>query len=72
MRHAPPADLNADGHFSIDGSAVMYDFGRILKVGGAAGYDDITSNANSYVIGIRTSLRDVWASAPLPSRWRSG
>ncbi len=54
-----------DDEFSINGSAVMYDVGRILKVGGAAGYDGITSNSNSYVIelGADVTVRKVQSMA---------
>jgi len=45
-----PVGRRGDDEFSINGNAVMFDTGKVLKVGGAAGYDGIVSNANSYVI----------------------
>jgi len=45
-----PIGPRGDDQFSINGSAVMFDIGKVLKVGGAPGYDGVTSNANSYVI----------------------
>jgi galactose oxidase len=37
-----------DDEFSINGKAVMYDVGHILKTGGAAAYDSGPANANTY------------------------
>ncbi|WP_185783612.1 galactose oxidase-like domain-containing protein, partial [Croceivirga lutea] len=43
---------NSDG-FSMKGTTVMFDVGKILKVGGAESYDDgDVANENSYVIDI--------------------
>jgi hypothetical protein len=39
-----------DDEFSINGNAVMYDIGKILKVGGAPGYEGVPANANAYII----------------------
>ncbi len=51
-----PAGRRGDDEFSINGSVVMYDVGRMLKVGGAPGYDGIKANGNAYVIELGTSL----------------
>ncbi len=45
----------ADDVFSINGSAVMFERGKLLKVGGAAGYDGFDANANSFVIDINAA-----------------
>ncbi len=45
-----------DDEFSINGNVTMYDVGRILKNGGAAGYEDLFANANSYVIDINAGV----------------
>ncbi|HEX6239327.1 MAG TPA: discoidin domain-containing protein, partial [Polyangiales bacterium] len=50
------AGRRGDDEFSINGSAVMYDIGKILKTGGAPGYDGPTSNANSYVIDVNNGV----------------
>ena len=44
------AGVRGDDAFSINGIAVMYDAGKILKSGGASGYEGFAANANSYVI----------------------
>jgi YVTN family beta-propeller protein len=60
-----PAGRRGDDEFSINGNAVMFDIGRVLKVGGAAGYEGIPSNANSYVIelGATATVRKVQSMA---------
>src|SRR5262249_42945733 len=49
----------ADDEFSINGNAILYDTGRILKVGGGPGYDSVNANSNSYVIelGAKVEVR---------------
>jgi galactose oxidase len=42
-----------DDAFAINGNAVVYDTGKILKVGGAAAYDNGTATDSAYVIDIR-------------------
>lgn len=51
-----PLGPRGDDEFSINGNAVMYDKGKVLKVGGAAGYDGITSNGNAYVMELGTEV----------------
>ncbi|HWO09269.1 MAG TPA: galactose oxidase-like domain-containing protein, partial [Polyangiaceae bacterium] len=45
-----------DDEFSINGAAVMFDTGKILKTGGAPGYEGIQANSNSYVIELGTEV----------------
>jgi large repetitive protein len=45
-----------DDTFSVNGNAVMYDVGKILKVGGAAGYEGVVANANAYVIDVGATV----------------
>jgi large repetitive protein len=47
-----PAGPRGDDEFSVNGNAVLYDIGKVLKVGGAPAYEDANANANSYVIDI--------------------
>ena len=48
QRHASlPAGTRGDDELQLNGNAVMYDIGKILKVGGAPGYEGIDANANS-------------------------
>jgi YVTN family beta-propeller protein len=44
------AGVRGDDTFSVNGTAVMYDTGKILKLGGAAGYEGFDANANAFVI----------------------
>ncbi len=47
-----PAGPRGDDQFSINGNAVMYDIGKILKTGGGPAYEGTNANANAYVIDI--------------------
>ncbi|MEA2699034.1 MAG: large repetitive protein, partial [Myxococcales bacterium] len=53
-----------DDQFSINGAAVMYDAGKLLKIGGASGYEHTPANTNAYLIdvGAGVSVRKI---APL-------
>jgi PKD repeat protein len=51
-----PAGRRGDDQFSINGNAVMFDTGKLLKVGGAPGYEGIVANANSYVIELGAAV----------------
>lgn len=51
-----PAGRRGDDEYSINGNAVMYDSGKILKVGGAPGYASVNANANSYLIDISAGV----------------
>lgn len=46
----------ADDAFSISGGVVMFDTGKILKAGGAPGYDGFAASAASYVIEVGTDV----------------
>jgi YVTN family beta-propeller protein len=50
------AGPRGDDEFSVSGTAVMYEQGRILKIGGGPGYDSVNANANSYVIDINAGV----------------
>jgi hypothetical protein len=52
------AGNRADDNYSINGQAVMYDIGKILKTGGAPGYQDAYATANTYVIDINSAIAD--------------
>ncbi len=45
---------NDDG-YSMNGNAVMYDIGKILKTGGAPAYEDANSTSSAYVIDVNSS-----------------
>jgi len=53
---ATPAGLRADDPYSINGVAVMYAPGKILKAGGAQTYTDADAAASAYVIDITAGL----------------
>ncbi len=61
------AARRGDDEFSVSGNAVMFDTGRILKVGGGPGYDAVNANANSYVIDINAGV-SVRKIAPMAYR----
>ena len=61
------AARRGDDEFSVSGNAVMFDTGRILKVGGGPGYDAVNANANSYVIDINAGV-SVRKLAPMAYR----
>lgn len=50
------AARRGDDEFSVSGNTVMFEAGRILKVGGGPGYDSVNANANSYVIDINAGV----------------
>ena len=52
-----PAGTRGDDGDSMSGSAVMYDTGKILKVGGSPAYQDVDATANSYVIDIQAGVK---------------
>jgi galactose oxidase len=61
-----PAGLRGDDGDAMNGTAVMYDAGRILTVGGAPNYQSINATANAYVVSINgsaVSTRKVGAMA---------
>ncbi len=51
-----PAGVRGDDTFSVNGTAVMYDAGKILKLGGAAGYEGFDANASAFVIDTNGGL----------------
>jgi large repetitive protein len=56
-----PIGARGDDAYSMGGNAVMYDIGKILKVGGAPGYEDLPATSASHVIDINgeVSVRTV-------------
>ncbi len=46
------AGPRGDDVFSINGTAALYDIGKVLKAGGAPSYDSIDAHASAYVIDI--------------------
>ena len=53
------AGLRGDDAYSINGQAVMYDVGKILKTGGAPAYQAAAATANTYVIDISKAVADL-------------
>jgi len=47
-----PAGTRADDGDAMNGTAVMYDAGKILTVGGAASYENVNATANAYALSI--------------------
>lgn len=48
------AGNRADDVYSMNGNAVMYDIGKILKTGGAPAYENVDASAASYVIDLNS------------------
>jgi len=65
------AGTRADDAYSINGQAVMYDVGKIMKTGGAPAYQNMAATAKTYVIDINDAVADlnnpvvVRATAPM-------
>src|SRR5712692_1872594 len=52
------AGTRGDDAYSMNGKAVMYDIGKILKTGGAPAYQDAWATAATYAIDINAALAD--------------
>jgi cytochrome c peroxidase len=50
------AGNRGDDVFSQNGTAVMYDIGKILKAGGAPAYDNASATAGSYIIDVTNGV----------------
>lgn len=50
-----PAGNRADDADAMNGTAVMYDAGKILTVGGAPSYENVNATANAYALSISGS-----------------
>jgi hypothetical protein len=59
------AGTRSDDVYSMNGNAVMYDIGKILKTGGAPAYENVVSRSASYVINIGTGTATVKKIAPM-------
>lgn len=62
-----PVGPRGDDGFSVNGNIVMYDVGKLLKTGGAPGYEDFDATANAYLIDINAGV-DVRKIAPMAYR----
>ncbi|MFN0040229.1 MAG: PA14 domain-containing protein [Burkholderiales bacterium] len=60
-----PMGLRGDDQFSVSGTAVMYDIGKVLKIGGTPGYEGFDANANAYVIDMGAGGVAVRKLAPM-------
>jgi large repetitive protein len=60
-----PMGTRGDDLFSVSGTAVMYDIGKVLKVGGSSLYEGADANANAYVIDTNNGGADVRKLAPM-------
>jgi galactose oxidase len=59
------AGRRGDDASSMNGNAVMYDIGKILKVGGAPAYEDTDATAAAYLIDIAGGSANVRKIAPM-------
>lgn len=46
------AGARGNDEYSMNGNAILYDVGKILKVGGAPAYEDVDASAASYIIDL--------------------
>jgi len=53
------AGRRGDDAYSMNGQAVMYDVGKILKTGGAPAYQSAAATAKTYVIDINAAVADL-------------
>ncbi len=53
------AGTRGDDGYSMNGQAVMYDVGKILKTGGGPAYQNAAATANTYVIDINKAVADL-------------
>lgn len=53
------AGKRGDDAYSMNGQAIMYDVGKILKTGGAPAYQNAAATANTYVIDINKAVADL-------------
>ena len=60
-----PLGLRGDDLFSVSGTAVMYDIGKVLKLGGSSLYEGADANANAYVIDTNGGGAAVRKLAPM-------
>ncbi len=60
-----PMGARGDDQFSVSGTAVMYDIGKVLKAGGSPGYEGFDANANAYVIDMGAGGATVRKLAPM-------
>jgi galactose oxidase len=59
------AGRRGDDGSSMNGNAVMYDIGKILKVGGAPAYEEVDASAAAYTIDISGGTARVKKLAPM-------
>jgi galactose oxidase len=60
------AGNRADDPYAINGKAVLYDVGLIMKTGGASAYQDANAEANTYVININNGVGGVTVNKIAP------
>jgi len=60
------AGNRANDPYSINGSAVLYDVGLILKAGGAPAYQEANAEANAYIINLNKGVGGVTTTQVAP------
>jgi galactose oxidase len=66
------AGNRGDDPYSINGNAVMYDVGKILKTGGAPAYENANAEANTYLIDINNGVNGVSVTKLAPMAYPRG
>ncbi len=60
-----PIGPRGDDQFSVSGTTVMYDIGKVLKAGGAPLYEGADANRNAYIIDMGSGGATVRKLAPM-------
>ncbi len=60
------AGNRADDPYAINGKAVLYDVGLIMKTGGAPAYQDANAEANTYLINVNNGVGGVTVNKIAP------
>jgi YVTN family beta-propeller protein len=63
-----PVGPRGDDEFSISGTTVMFNEGRVLKAGGSPGYAGYDANTNAFVIDVRGGGVSTRRTAPMAYR----
>jgi galactose oxidase len=61
-----PAGNRGNDPYAINGNAVLYDVGMIMKTGGAPAYQDANAEANTYLININGGVGNVTVNQLAP------
>ena len=67
-----PAGNRSDDPYAMNGNAVLYDVGMIMKTGGAPAYENVNAEASTYLININNGTAGVSVSKIAPMAYPRG